>query len=73
MTQRRNRTPLSTGGSLWGPRRVAAGISLDQLAAESGVAKPYLSMFENGRAIPRGDEYERIVDALDRMAAKGAA
>ena len=73
MSQERTRPPLRTGGALWGPRRVAAGISLAELAAESGVAKPYLSLFENGRAIPRGDEYERVVAALERLTTRPAA
>ena len=65
--------PLRTGGSLWGPRRVAAGVSLDRLAAESGISKGILSLMENGRLIPRGDEHERVMDALGRLSGGNAA
>jgi transcriptional regulator with XRE-family HTH domain len=66
------RPKLSTGGSLWGPRRVAAGITLDQLADASGVHKALLSLMENGRMIPRGDEHERVMDALARLTGSAA-
>jgi predicted transcriptional regulator len=71
MAARKNQ-PLRSGGTLWGPRRVAAGVTLDRLAVESGISKGILSLMENGRLIPRGDEHERIMDALARLA-EGAA
>lgn len=58
---------MKTGGHMWGQRRVGSGISIRQLSAESGVAKGNLSMIENGRLIPTGDEYARVTAALDRL------
>ena len=65
--------PLRSGGSLWGPRRVAAGISLQQLATVTGISKGLLSLMENGRLIPRGDEHERVMDALARLSIEAAS
>lgn len=55
--------------SLWAQRRQLLGIPLRKLAKESGVAAPYLSLMEQGRGIPTADEYDRIIAALDRLAA----
>lgn len=66
------RRPLRTGGRLWGPERVRLGMSLDQLAALTGINKGILSMAENGRIIPTGDEYDRVRAALTRSQ-QGAA
>lgn len=60
---------LKTGGHLWGPERVRLGMSLRQLAAASGVPAPMLSLYEAGRMIPRGDEFERVMSALRNAAA----
>ena len=67
MAARTQQQPLRSGGSLWGPRRVAAGITLERLARECGIGKGLLSLMENGRLIPRGDEHERVMDALGRL------
>lgn len=53
--------------SLWAQRRISLGVTLRQLAKESGVAAPYLSLMEQGRGIPTSDEYDRIIAALDRL------
>ncbi len=66
------RPRLKTGGSLWGPRRVAAGITLEELSEASGVHKALLSLMENGRMIPRGDEHERVMDALVKLTGSAA-
>jgi transcriptional regulator with XRE-family HTH domain len=58
---------LRSGGRLWGIRRVRSGVSIRQLARESGVSRGLLSLMEHGRLIPTGDEYDRIVAALDRL------
>lgn len=55
---------LRTGGRLWGPRRVALGISMRQLEVLSGIARPWLSMAENGRYIPTGEQYDAVERAL---------
>lgn len=73
MAARTKPQALRTGGSLWGPRRVAAGITLERLATETGISKGILSLMENGRLIPRGDEHERVMDALARLTDPGAA
>ena len=56
--------PLRTGGSAWGPQRVALGVSIRRLADLSGVDKAYLSLAENGRYIPTGEQYRAVMDAL---------
>ena len=61
---KRPTAPLRTGGRAWGPQRVALGLSLDRLAALSGVHKAILSQVENGRLIPSGEEYQRVTEAL---------
>jgi len=63
------RLPLRTGGNLWGEQRVRAGISLRQLAKESGVGRGFLSLMEQGRMMPTSEQYARIVKALERLAA----
>jgi predicted transcriptional regulator len=55
---------LRTGGRAWGRERVALGISISKLASLSGVDKAILSMVENGRLIPSGEEYDAVMDAL---------
>ena len=65
----RTRRPLQTGGSAWGPRRVALGLSLRQLAKMSGVARGMISLMERGRMVPTGEEYTKIMDALARIEA----
>lgn len=61
------RLPLRTGGSLWGTRRIRAGVSIRQLAIESGVDRGLISLMESGRLIPTGEQYERVVNALERL------
>lgn len=56
-----------TGGRLWGNERVRLGISLNELAARSGVPKSNLSMMEHGRLIPTSEEYDRVVAALNAV------
>ena len=63
---------LRSGGRLWGDRRVAARISLAQLAQASKVSKGLLSLMENGRLIPTGAEYEAITAALRRLMGEAA-
>ena len=63
-------TPLRTGGRLWGPRRVALGISIRRLAELSGVDKAYLSLAENGKYIPSGEQYDAVEAALRRAEVK---
>lgn len=67
MRNARARLPLRSGGHLWGSQRVAAGISIRQLAARSGVARGMLTLMEHGRLLPTNDEYQRIVAALDEL------
>ena len=58
---------LTTGGFLWGPRRVRLSISLRQLALNSGVDKGTLSRCEAGRMIPTGEQFDRVMAALDTV------
>ena len=67
MAARTKPQPLRSGGALWGPRRVAAGISLARLASESGLSKSVLSLMENGRINPTPEEHDRVTDALFRL------
>ncbi len=45
-------------------QRLAASLSLRQLAAATGVHSAYLSQIETGRRAPRADELLRIGEAL---------
>lgn len=63
---------LKSGGHLWGPRRVAANISLSELSAASGVGKGQISFMEQGRLIPTGEQYEKITAALRRLTGEAA-
>ena len=65
-------TPLRSGGRAWGPERVALGLSIRKLADLSGVDKAILSMVENGRMIPSGEEYQAVTDALRKVRESGA-
>jgi transcriptional regulator with XRE-family HTH domain len=69
MDQQPPRQPLRSGGFLWGPERVASGISIDQLAKEAGINVGFLSRMENGVMIPRAEEYQRVHSALKRLQA----
>ena len=62
-------TPLRTGGRAWGQERVKLGISIRTLAVLSGVDKAILSMAENGRLIPSGEEWTKVREALDKIRA----
>jgi transcriptional regulator with XRE-family HTH domain len=64
----RGKRQLTTGGRAWGIERVALGLSLRDLAALSGIDRGILSMVENGRVIPDGDEYKAVMDALRKVA-----
>jgi transcriptional regulator with XRE-family HTH domain len=44
--------------------RYDAGLSLDQLAAASGVASEHLSRIENGKTFPNAPTAKKIADAL---------
>lgn len=63
---KRTPPPLRTGGRAWGPQRVALGLSLDKLSELSGVHKATLSLAENGRLVPTGEEYQKVMSALDK-------
>ena len=70
MTEQAN-PRIKTAGGLWGPQRVALGLSLRSLAKLSGVTHVTLALAEQGRLIPNGDEYQRIVAALDSVRNRG--
>lgn len=63
----KERPPLRTGGHLWGHQRVAAGVSLTQLARAAHINVGTLSHFERGRMIPTSEEYERVTAALKEL------
>lgn len=73
MTTETKRQPLTSGGHVWGARRVAAGISLRQLAEASGVPKGNLSMMEHGRLIPTAAEFDAVMTALMELAPRDVA
>lgn len=67
MNQKRARLPLHSGGSLWGPERVAAGVSIKELALAARINTGFLSRMENGRMIPTSEEYRRVTEALAKL------
>jgi len=67
MSQQPSGQTLRSGGFLWGPERVASGISIGQLAKEAGINIGFLSRMENGLMIPRAEEYQRVHSALKRL------
>ena len=42
------------------------GVSIRTLQAESGVSRGLLTLFESGRMTPTGDEYDKVMAALDK-------
>jgi DNA-binding transcriptional regulator YiaG len=64
MAARRTPQPLRTGGHAWGRERVRLNVSMNRLAALSGVSKATLSLAEQGRYLPTGDEWEAVSRVL---------
>lgn len=64
---------IKTAGGAWGPQRVALGLSLRALANLSGVNHVTLALAEQGRLIPTGEEYQKVMAALDEARQKGTA
>lgn len=60
------RKPLQMGRSPWSLHRVAAGVSLRQVAAASGINKGMLSLLEQGRYVPSPQEAEAILRAIEK-------
>ena len=58
------RPPLHTGGFLWGPIRVERGMGITELARRSNINIGNMSLMENGRLIPTGEEFRRVMVAL---------
>lgn len=54
------RPPLRSGAFLWGRRRVAAGLSIRDLEARTGIFRGFLSRMENGVMIPSAEEYDKV-------------
>jgi transcriptional regulator with XRE-family HTH domain len=65
---RAHRQGLKSTGFVWGRRRVELGLSVRDLARLSGVNAGDLSKFENGRMIPRAEEFDRVMLVLDERA-----
>ena len=65
--------PLQSGGHMWGPERVSLGVSIRKLAELSGVNRGTLSLVEQGRLVPTGDDYEKVRRALDVLRQGGIA
>jgi len=55
---------LTSGGFAWGPERVALGISIRRLSELSGVNRGTLSLVEQGRLVPSGADYQKVMRAL---------
>jgi transcriptional regulator with XRE-family HTH domain len=64
MAARKHPQPLRTGGHAWGQQRVRLNVSMNRLAELSGVSKSLLSLAEQGRYLPTGDEWEAVARAL---------
>lgn len=47
-------------------------MSIRDLAKTSGIARGMISLMENGRLNPRGDEFDRVMAALEGAASKEA-
>ena len=58
------KSTVRTAGGAWGPQRVALGLSLRELAKLSGVNHVTLALAEQGRLVPTGDEYQKVMAAL---------
>ena len=58
------KSTVRTAGGAWGPQRVALGLSLRELARLSGVNHVTLALAEQGRLVPTGDEYQKVMAAL---------
>lgn len=55
---------------LWAERRAALGISIRRLAGEAKISHGLISLMETGRMTPSSDEYDRIIAALEKLAAE---
>lgn len=55
------------GRFLWGPRRLAAGISIAELAERSQVNRGNLSRAENGIGSLSGAQFERVMAAFESL------
>lgn len=64
MSTKEKPPPLATKGFAWGPQRVALGISLNELSRRVGINKGTLSLIENGRMVPTGAEFQRVMAVL---------
>lgn len=73
MTDGTQRLPLRTQGRMWGPERVALGLSIRELSRLSGINRGILSMVESGRIVPSGDEYQAVMAALRKVREPEAA
>jgi transcriptional regulator with XRE-family HTH domain len=67
------KSTVRTAGGAWGPQRVALGLSLRELAKLSGVNHVTLALAEQGRLIPTGDEYQKVMGALTAAGASASA
>lgn len=74
-TRRRSsyRPPLHTPGGAWGPQRVKVGISQRELERRSGINRYILSFVEQGRMIPTGEEFEKVMGVLRKEEARQEA
>jgi transcriptional regulator with XRE-family HTH domain len=61
----RTRKPLQMGRSPWSLHRVAAGVSMRQVATTSGLNRGLLSLLEQGRYVPSPQEAEAILRAIE--------
>jgi transcriptional regulator with XRE-family HTH domain len=73
MAKRKTPQRFTTGGFVWGQRRIEAGVSMRELARLSGVASPILSQCERGRMIPTAEEFSKVMAALEAAVSREAA
>lgn len=62
--RRSYRPPLRTSGGAWGPTRVKLGMSMRELERRSGVNRWILSLAEQGRLTPTGEEFDKVMAVL---------
>jgi DNA-binding transcriptional regulator YiaG len=68
-TAKRTRARRLAGSGAAKSIRVAAGVSLPEVAHELEVAISTVWRWENGQRVPKGDASERYADLLDRLVA----
>ena len=67
-SQRRGQS-LRGGATEWSRRRLAANLSITELAARAGLSRSVVGLIDQGRLMPSPSESEAILRALGEAAA----